>query len=436
MKETSMAEAAAALRDSAATWMEMERLTAWSRNPRVNDHVVPDVAASIVRFGWGNPILAREENLEVIAGHTRLKAAGRLKGLWDAATPEERAKWSPDAQRVATRGYVPVRLMSLDEANAHLHALADNRLAEKADWDVPELYDVLVDFNPDEVELAGWSAEEYEELRKEVLRSGGAGDDEGAVEDEDVDVTLPDEPITQPGDLWLLGKHRLVCGDSTKLETWDRLMGGGERFDLVFTDPPYGVDYVGKTAEQLEVYNDDAKGLPQLLAGAFDNVLQRCRAGAVWYVCAPPGRPLNLFLEAMLERNLWRHTLAWIKDAFVFGRSDFHYQFEAILYGWTEGVHRPPPDRKQSNVWQFDRPKRSEQHPTMKPIKLVAHALAMSSDEGELVGDPFGGSGTTLVACEQLGRRCRTIELSPAYCDVIVRRWEEASGQKAVREPA
>jgi site-specific DNA-methyltransferase (adenine-specific) len=398
----------------AAEWVPVEALRAWSRNPRlITDEQISRVADSIKRFGFSAPIVARRQDGEVIAGHTRLRAAVQL-GLTK----------------------VPVRYMNLDPAEAHLLALADNRLTELTPWNNTELSSLLSEYGLVDATMAGWNSEDLEELATDLIKEGGGGDGEGAEEDEVPDP--PKVPVTRPGDLWVLGEHRLVCGDSTDPRVWAQLMADeAERFDLVFTDPPYGVDYVGKTKDALPVHNDGAEGLAKLLDEAFEGLLQHCRPGAVWYVCAPPGPQLAVFGEALAKRKLWRQSIAWAKDQFVLGHSDYHYQHEQIFYGWVEGAHRPPPDRKQTTLWTFDRPKRSEDHPTTKPVKLVAHALGNSSVKGELVGDPFGGSGTTLVAAQQLERRCRTIEIGPEYCDVIVQRWEQAtSGKAELRRPS
>lgn len=410
-----MTEAAAVVdgsTEAAAVWVDIDSLTPWKRNPRmINPAAISRVAASIKRFGFGAPLVARAQDGEVIAGHTRLAAAKEL-GLKK----------------------VPVRFLALDPAEAHLLALADNRMTELTPWNDTELHSIFSEYSLADVAMAGWSSEDLEELASDLLKQGGGGDGEDVVEDDPPD--LPKDPITKRGDVWTLGKHRLVCGDSTRPEVWAALMSGdNEQLDLVFTDPPYGVDYEGKTKDALPVHNDGAAGLPALLNEALGGTLEHTKIGGAWYVCAPAGPQLQIFGEVLTRFGVWRQSISWVKDVFVLGHSDFHYQHEQIFYGWKPGgPHRPPPDRKQTTVWNFDRPKRSEQHPTMKPVKLVAHALGMSSVKGELVGDPFCGSGTTLVAAEQLERVCRAIEFGPEYCDVIVQRWEELSGGKATRQ--
>lgn len=245
----------------------------------------------------------------------------------------------------------------------------------------------------------------------------------------------PVEPITKPGDLYVLGQHRLVCGDSTDATAWERLMQG-ETGDMVWTDPPYGVAYVGKTKDALTIENDalDADGLRQLLAASLGLAWAHCRAGGSWYVAAPAGPLHQVFGEVLLELEVWRQTIIWVKDSLVLGRSDYHYRHEPIFYGWKPGAaHYFVDDRTQDTIWEIPRPKRSAEHPTMKPVALVERAIRNSSKPGEIVLEPFGGSGTTLLAAEATQRKARVIELDPRYCDVIVKRWEDYTGLKATR---
>jgi site-specific DNA-methyltransferase (adenine-specific) len=204
--------------------------------------------------------------------------------------------------------------------------------------------------------------------------------------------------------------------------------------DLVWTDPPYGVSYVGKTKDALTIQNDslNPEEFLAFLKSAFENSKRVSKPGAVWYVAAPAGNLFLSFAIALSDLEIWRHTLVWVKDMFVMGRADYHYRHEAILYGWTPGAaHQEPPDRKQDSVWEIPRPKRSEEHPTMKPLELIIRAIRNSTSKGQIVLDPFGGSGSTLIAAEQTGRKARLIELDPKYCDVIVTRWQNLTGQTA-----
>ena len=391
-------------REVAAEWVETMSLNPWAENPRNNDDAVKPVMESIKRFGFAAPIVARAADREIIAGHTRWRAAQAL-GL---------AK-------------VPVRFVDLDPADAHLLALADNKLNEKAEWDDAAAARILSEFSLDDAALAGWDQKELDALANSILEDG-----DNPVE-EDEPPPVPVEAVTKVGDLYALGPHRLLCGDSTVAADVARVMDG-RLADIVWTDPPYGVAYVGKTKDALTIENDalDENGLREFLSKAFTGALASCREGASWYVAAPPG-PLHwTFADLLLKFGVYRAAIIWVKDAFVLGHSDYHYRHEPIFYGWKPGAaHYFVDDRTQDSVWEIPRPKRSAEHPTMKPIELVARALRNSSRKGELVYEPFGGSGTTLIAAEQTGRVAAVIEKSPNYCDVIVKRWEELTGQKA-----
>lgn len=245
----------------------------------------------------------------------------------------------------------------------------------------------------------------------------------------------PAEPITKRGDRIVLGRHTLVCGDSTEAGAWDALLAGRQS-GMVWTDPPYGVRYVGKTKDALTIENDDLDegALEKLLRGSLSLAWAHVRPGGAWCVAAPPGPLHQTFGAVLKELKVWRQTLIWQKDTLVLGRSDYHYQHEPIFYGWKEGAaHTWNSDRKQTTILEVARPKRSADHPTMKPVELVRYCIENSSNLNDLIVDPFGGSGTTIIAAETTGRAAALIELDPRYCDVIVRRWEEFTGQKAVR---
>ena len=237
------------------------------------------------------------------------------------------------------------------------------------------------------------------------------------------------------GKLRLESRHRVLCGDSTKRDQVQRLMGA-DKADMVLTDPPYGVSYVGKTKDALVVENDalDEASLSQLVCDAFANAQAACRGGAYWYATVPPGPLHVLFAEDLKKRGILRQIMVWVKESMVLGHSEYHYQHEPILFGWIPGGKRHRNNaRTRTTVWMYDRPKASREHPTMKPVKMWAAAMHDGSRQNEIVFDPFLGSGTSVVAAEQTGRRCYGIELSPSYCDVIVKRWESMSGQKAIR---
>lgn len=225
------------------------------------------------------------------------------------------------------------------------------------------------------------------------------------------------------GDLWLIGEHRLLCGDSTKAEDVSKVMGGGMA-DMLLTDPPYGVSYVGKTADALTIENDalDDEELASLVLSAFNNAQSICRGGAYWYATVPPG-PLHLiFANDWKQRGILRQIMVWAKDSMVLGHSEYHYQHEPILFGWIPGKRHKNPDRTRTTLWKYDRPKASREHPTMKPVELWMQAVRDGSIQGESVFDPFLGSGTTMVACQNLNRKCRGIEISTNYCAVILER--------------
>ena len=376
--------------ESAAVWVEVTSLLPWVRNPRKNDAAVDRVAQSIVRFGFGNPLLVRRETGEIIAGHTRLKAANRLN-----------------------MKLVPVRYLDIEEAEAHLLALADNKLGEIAEWDDAEVAAILADYPDEDAILAG-----FDDLPNVEKLDPVDGED-------DDDLEPPAESVSIPGEVYELGPHRLVCGSSTDAASWELLLGQ-ERAQLVWTDPPYGVAYVGKTKDALTIENDalNPEELRQFLADALGLAAAHCAPGAAWYVAAPAGPLFGVFGSVLTELGIWRHTLTWVKNQFVMGRCDYHYRHEPIFYGWEpNGPHHWCGARNLDSILEFDRPKRSAEHPTMKPPELVEHCIANSSLGGWIVVDAFGGSGTTLIACAKQGRRARLIELDPKYCDVIRRRW-------------
>ena len=390
------------------------------RNPKQHD--LKEIKSSFGRFGFVEIPVMNERTGRVVAGHGRLEALIEMRDAGEEP---------PD--RVLKRGkefFVPVqrgvKFKNQKEAEAYL--LASNRLVERGGWSEPDLAGMLrdIDLTVDgALDGIGFTERHVRSLINEHFP------DEPPEQDEVPE--LPKDPVTKVGDLWKLGDHRLLCGDSTDSTVLARVMGG-KHADLVTMDPPYGLDYVGKTKDALPVHNDDPDTLAALLNSSFALVLEHTREGGVWYVFAPPGDLFLEFARILAALKVWRQSLVWVKDQFVMGRSDFHYRHEAIFYGWKPGsAHRPPPDRKQDTVWEFDRPKASEDHPTMKPLPLISKTVRLSSERGELVMDPFSGSGTTLIASEQQERVARCVEFSPAYCDVIVERWQQLTGGKATR---
>jgi DNA modification methylase len=382
----------------------IEKPIPYARNPRkISEEAVAGVAGSIKEFGFKQPIVVDSDGV-IIIGHTRLKAAQRL-GLKE----------------------VPVLVASdLTPTQCQALRLTDNRVGEFSEWDSEMLTLEIEDLGGAiDLEFAG-----FDELMAEIETPKpavemNAGDPNAVPE-------LKPEAISQRGEVFELGPHRLMCGDSTSAEDWQTLLGP-EIADAVMTDPPYGVNYKGKTADAMEIENDDPEGLPALLDGALGNVLARCKDGGAWYVAAPAG-PLSLIFENWLfGKGILRQCIVWVKDSMVLGHSDYHYKHEPIYYGWKPGApHREPPDRTQVSVWEIPRPKRSKEHPTMKPVELYERMMNNSTSPGEIVLEPFGGSGTTLIAAAKTGRICRAMEIAPRYCDVIRRRWTKFAKENNV----
>lgn len=349
--------------------------------------------------------LKRKADNRIIVGNARFQAMKELS--WDKAL---------------------VLYVDDDEATAVKRSLADNRTGELAEWNDDILKELLESLGPDDLDIPGWNEDELEAM----LGIADFGEPGEAVED-DFDAEPPAEPVSKPGDLWILGKHRLLCGDSTKREDVERLMDG-KNADMVLTDPPYGVDYTGKTKDALKIQNDaaDESALEVLVKKAFDGAQQVSRPGAYWYATVPAGPMHLVFANDWKRREILRQMLVWVKDSMVLGHSEYHYRHEPILFGWIPGDRHKNTDRTRTSVWEVPRPKTSEEHPTMKPIALWVMAIKDGSRQGEIVYDPFLGSGTTVIACEQLNRTCYGIEIDPGYCDVIVNRWEQFTGEKAV----
>ncbi len=383
-------------------------ITPYPGNPRDNDSAVEAVANSIRTFGFRQPIVVDRDGV-IVAGHTRYKAAVKL-GLAE----------------------VPVHIAAeLTPAQAKAYRLADNQTATLATWDNDNLTAELLALQEQEYDLGltGFSADELSELLAPEA-TDFTGDPDDVPEP-------PVEPITQPGELWLLGRHRLLCGDSTKAADVERLMDGATA-DMLLSDPPYGVSYIGKTKDALTVENDalDEDRLTALVSAAFDLAQAHCRPGAYWYATVPAGPLHLLFAHDWKRRGILRQIMVWAKDSMVLGHSEYHYQHEPILFGWIPGDRHKNVDRTRTTLWPYDRPKASREHPTMKPVALWSQAITDGSRPGELVYDPFLGSGTTLVAAEQLGRTCHGMEISPQYCDVIIQRFETLTGATAERVPA
>jgi DNA modification methylase len=439
-------------------WCKMEvkqvninEITPYEKNPRKNAAAVDKVAESIKEFGFKQPIVVDAAGV-IIVGHTRYKAAQKL-GITE----------------------VPVLYArDLTDAQVKAYRLADNKTNEYADWDFEllgeeflELKDAGYDLN-----MTAFDPSEINQILKGEVTEDNFDVDEA--------VKAIKVPKSKPGDVYLLGAHRLVCGDSTKQSDVDLLMDGA-RADMIFTDPPYNVNYEGGTGLKIQNDSMDDSKFYQFLYDAYVSMFNTAKAGAPIYVCHADSEGVN-FRKAMKDAG-WelKQCIIWVKNSLVMGRQDHHWQHEPILYGWKPGKsHKWYGGRKHSTVikpeqgininktadgyqlsltngleqlvvkipsyeivdltdssgtsiWNVDKPKKNGEHPTMKPLKLVAKAINNSSKDGDIVVDLFGGSGSTLMACDQLGRKCYTMELDPIYVDVIIQRWEEFTNKKAVR---
>lgn len=392
------------LREFTVELRPLDDVRPYENNPRINDGAVDAVAESIRRFGFRSPLVVDEDGV-ILAGHTRLKAAAKL-GL-------ER---------------VPVVVATgLSPEAAREYRLADNKTAELADWDLPKLtleLDALrsadADFDPT---AFGFSADELSRLL-------ALGPKEGFTDPDDA-PEIPETTTVKRGDLFRLGEHRLLCGDSTDARDVARLFDGATA-DLYLTDPPYNVDYTGSTG--LKIANDSMADADFLafLTSAFCRANDVLRPGAAFYVWHSDTEGRN-FREAVRQVD-WtlRECLVWVKNSLVLGRQDYQWRHEPCLYGWKGGAaHYWNGGRSQSTVFEIDKPRRNDVHPTMKPVELFERQMQNSTRPGDVVFDSFAGSGTTFVAAERLGRRCFGLELSPNYCDAIIQRWEAFSGEKA-----
>jgi DNA modification methylase len=371
-------------------------LIPYARNSRTHsDQQVGQIAASIKEWGWTVPVLIDPEG-GLIAGHGRILAAQKL-GIADV--PCMVADGWTDAQKQA-------------------YVIADNKLALNAGWDdamlkieLGELGDLDFDLS-----LTGFDTDELANLLAEPTEG---------LTDEDAVPEVPEVPVTVEGDVWLLRRHRLMCGDSTSINAVEKLMDG-QKADMVFTDPPYGVDYKG-------INNDDRGGLEDLLRSSFGNYLASSKSGAAIYVFHSD-RCADIFHTVFREFFHFSSMIVWAKNSLTLSRTDYQSQHEPCLYGWMDnGSHTFHGDRKQTSIWKFDK-ERVEGHTTPKPVALIERALSNSSKGGDTVTDFFGGSGSTLIACEKTARDCRMMELDPKYCDVIIKRWQNFTGLTATLE--
>ena len=387
------------------------KLVPYARNARTHsDAQVAQIAASIAEFGFTNPILAGSDGV-IVAGHGRLAAAQKLG--------------------IAT---VPVVILDhLTPTQRRALVIADNRIAENAGWDDAMLQVELAALQDDnfDLSLTGFDADALADLL-----AGEETTTEGQTDEDSVPEAGPS--ITRPGDVWLCGNHRVICGDSTDASTYEALMAG-ETADMVFTDPPYNVDYANTAKDKMRgtdrpILNDNlGAGFHDFLLAALTPTLAHCRGGI--YV-AMSSSELDVLQSAFRTAGgKWSTFIIWAKHTFTLGHADYQRQFEPILYGWpADGTRHWCGARDQGDVWNIKKPHKNDLHPTMKPVELVERAVRNSSRPGDIVLDSFGGSGTTMIASEKSDRKARLIELDPKYVDVIVRRWQDYAGAQATRQ--
>ena len=385
----------------------IESLIPYVNNSRTHsDAQIAQIAASIKEFGWTNPILVDGDN-GIIAGHGRTLAARKL-GM--TTVPVIELSGMSDLQRKA-------------------YIIADNKLAINAGWDDEVLALELAELQDAgyAMDLIGFDADELDKL---------LGVESEGLTDEDAVPEVPANPVTQQGDVWVLGKHRVMCGSSTVVTDMDKLCNGSD-VDMWLTDPPYNVAYEGITKEKLTIQNDSMADddFRQFLRDAYVTADSVMKAGAVFYIWHADSEGYNFRGAAQDAGWKVRQCLIWKKSTLAMGRQDYHWKHEPCLYGWKEGAgHLWAADRKQTTILEFDKPHRNGEHPTMKPVELFEYQMLNNTKGGDIVLDSFGGSGTTIIAAEKNGRVGYAMEIDPKYVDVIVKRWQEFTGSKAVLE--
>jgi DNA modification methylase len=398
------------LADKIEQW-PTDKLVPYARNARTHsDAQVAQIAASIAEFGFTNPILAGGDGV-MVAGHGRLAAAQKL-GI----------------------GTVPVVVLDhLTPTQRRALVIADNRIAENAGWDDAMLQVELADLRDDDFDLSltGFDADALTDLL-----AGEETTTEGETDEDAVPDAGP--PVSSTGDVWLCGNHRVLCGDATDADAYATLLGD-EMADMVVTDPPYNVNYANSAKDKMRgknraILNDNlGDGFYDFLLAALTPTLAHCRGGI--YVAMSSSELDVLQAAFRAAGGKWSTFIIWAKHTFTMGHADYQRQFEPILYGWREGATRHwCGARDQGDVWNINKPHKNDLHPTMKPVELMERAIRNSSRPGDVVLDPFGGSGTTMIAAEKSDRHARLMELDPKYVDVIVRRWQDFSGGQATRQ--
>jgi DNA modification methylase len=384
----------------------IDRPKPYPRNARkITEAAIEKVAASLREFGWRQPIVVDVEDV-IIAGHARLLAAKKLRLV-----------------------EVPVHVATeLTPEQVRQYRLMDNRSHDETAWDYEMLTAELFDLKGLNLDLSLTGFDEDELSQFLVDKTAG-------LTDEDEIPAKPEVAVTQPGDLWLLGRHRLLCGDSTKGNVVvEQLLPRGELADMAFTDPPYNVDYEGYTEEKLTIQGDrmTREQFTSFLVSAFVTCQRGLKVGGSLYLCHPSSWQREF--EDSLENADFevRCQIIWAKNTFAWGFGRYKFQHEPIFYCHRKGQSDPwYGDKSQSTLWQEKKPSASRLHPTMKPVELVDRAIANSSKPGDVVLDLFGGAGSTLIACEKVQRNARLVEIDPLYCDVIIERWQNFAGKQA-----
>jgi DNA modification methylase len=389
-------------------YISTSNLVPYENNSRTHSkEQVEQIKRSMTEFGFTNPILIDEHN-GIIAGHGRLRAA----------------------QELGIKLVPTILLEGLTEAQRKAYVIADNNLSLNAGWDLDVLkleIEGLGEFDFD-IDLLGFDDDFLAGLMEKDPSDG--------LTDEDEVPDLQDDHVTVEGDVWILGNHRLMCGDSTRIDAVEKLMDG-QKADLWLTDPPYNVAYEGKTKDALKIQNDSKSDLDfrQFLKDCYVAADFVMKEGAVFYIWHADSEGYNFRGAARDAGWKVRQCLIWKKQTLVMGRQDYHWKHEPCLYGWKEGAgHLWAADRKQTTILEFDRPSKSVEHPTMKPVELFEYQLLNNTKGSDLILDSFGGSGTTMIAAEKNNRYSRLMELDPKYCDVIIKRWQDFTGKEAVLE--
>ena len=386
---------------------EISTIKPYENNPRkLSEQAIEKVAMSLKEYGFRQPIVV-DKDMVIVAGHTRFRASKKL-GLKQ----------------------VPISVIdNLSEEQINAYRIADNRTAEESEWDSELLKMEIKELEAKDfkLDLLGFNEDQLNDMLFEEKQG---------LTDEDEVPEAPEEPISKLGDIWILGKHKLICGDSTILNNYEKLFNENKA-DLLMTDPPYNVDYEGKTKDKLTIQNDSKNDddFLQFLTDAFNNCAIHLKLGCSFYIFHSDWYGLE-FRQSIKNSDLeLKQNLIWAKNSMVMGRQDYQWQHEPCLYGWKRGAsHSWYSDRKQTTIIKYDRPSKSKLHPTMKPVGLVEYLIKNSSKQEDIILDPFLGSGTTIIACEKQSRICYGFELEPKYCDVIIKRWENFTGKKAKLE--